>query len=147
MYMTYVNSKLQQRLKSGKDYARSPAGRKLGKTFPDTWITGPDPWLHDQYYAWHKHRSQAIYRGEGYEFTWEDWQHFWFQDDAWQRRGRGRDSLVLTRIDPDLPWHRDNCTMMTRLEHLRQKARKSQTGIKRGNYKKRRTSDGNDHRL
>lgn len=122
--MTYVNSKLKQMLREGITKPRHPSGRKLGKQFPEQWKVGPDPWLHDQYYAWLKHRSQAQYRGEEYLFTWEDWQYFWHHDDLWQQRGRSRDCLILTRIDEEKAWHRDNCHIITRLEHLRAKVKK-----------------------
>lgn len=139
--MSYVNSKLQQRLREdGGLCERHPCGRKLGKQFPEQWIVGPDPWLHDQYYAWHKHRSQARFRGEDYEFTWEDWQYFWFKDDLWQQRGRERHSLILTRIDEEKAWSRDNCQIITRLEHLRAK-------VNRKMWKLRKTKNGTDNRI
>jgi hypothetical protein len=95
-------------------------GRKTGRTYPNMWKTGPDPWLHDQYYAWLKHKSQAAYRGEEYNFTWEDWQYFWFTNERWRQRGRAADCLVLTRLDPEKEWSRSNCHMMIRQDHLRQ---------------------------
>jgi len=40
--------------------------------YPQNWCTGPDPRRHAQYYAWLKHKSQAHYRGELHELTWDN---------------------------------------------------------------------------
>lgn len=88
---------------------------------PFTWITGPDPRLHDQYVAWLRARCQARYRHEPWDLTFEDWCQIW--GDQWERRGRTRDTLCLSRKDYDLGWSQDNCDLVTRREHnLRQVA-------------------------
>jgi hypothetical protein len=120
--MSYVNYTLQKGLRAGNQ----KTGRKLGKQFPDMWVTGPDPWLHDEYYTWLKHKSQAAYRGEEYQFTWDDWQHHWHSDsEPWRQRGRARDDLILTRIDHEGAWSRVNCHIISRLEHLRATIRRN----------------------
>jgi hypothetical protein len=95
---------------------------KPRKMFPSNWVSGPDFLQHEIYYAWHKHRSQAKYRNEVYDLTWEDWQEIWSNTDLFLRRGRKSTDLTLTRIDDDGAWSMDNIQIMTRLEQL-QKAR------------------------
>jgi hypothetical protein len=97
------------------------------RMFPDNWISGPDPLQHDMYYAWSKHKSQAAYRRESHDLTWEDWQNIWANPVDFQNRGRKPEDLTLTRIDDDGAWTRDNVVIMTRLEQLRKSmARKMQ---------------------
>ena len=92
---------------------------KPRKIFPHNWCTGPDYYLHELYYAHQKHRSQARYRGEAYNLTWEDWQAIWSNPTDFHNRGRKPEDLTLTRVDPDQPWELSNCVVMTRLEQLR----------------------------
>jgi len=77
---------------------------------PDTWITGPDETVRDQYYAHLKHRAQARFRGEEYNLTWEDWQELWRC--CWQCRGRKATELSLYRIDNKLPWDTSNVVVV-----------------------------------
>lgn len=72
----------------------------------------------ERYYAWAKHRSQAHYRNESYSLSSEDWNLLWTEE-LWQQRGRHTDSIVLSRIDPLLPWSRNNVEFITRREQLR----------------------------
>ena len=72
----------------------------------------------ERYYAWAKHRSQAHYRNESYNLTSEDWNLLWTEE-LWQQRGRHTDSIVLSRIDPQRPWSRNNVEFITRREQLR----------------------------
>jgi len=92
---------------------------KPRKMFPENWVSGPDPLDHEKYYAWAKHRSQAHYRSEPYDLTWEDWQDIWSKPGEFLNRGRKPENLTLTRIDDDGAWTRDNVIVMTRLEQLR----------------------------
>ena len=91
-----------------------PAKRRKS---PERWVTGPNILEHEMYYAWSKHRSQAHYRGEQYDLTWEDWCQLWTLQD-FARRGRGRNDLTLTKIDPDLPWSLSNAQVMTRYDSI-----------------------------
>jgi len=84
---------------------------------PTAWCTGPDPVRHDKYYGWLKHRSQAQYRGEPHEITWEEWEHLW-TDEAWFARGRSVDSLCLSQIDYTQGWCINNVELITRAQHL-----------------------------
>jgi hypothetical protein len=100
---------------------------KPRRMFPTNWLSGPDPLMHDMYYAWAKHRSQANYRKEAYDLTWDDWQTIWANPVDFQNRGRKPEDLTLTRIDDDGAWTADNVEIMTRLEQLRKAmARKMQ---------------------
>lgn len=85
---------------------------------PSKWKSGPDPVAHEKYYAWLRHRAQAKFRKEHYTITWEEWQQLW-PDPLWHKRGRGRQDLVLSRVDLDQGWSMCNLEVTSRLEHLR----------------------------
>ena len=89
----------------------------MNKPRPHQWKSGPDPLAHDQYYAWLKHRSQAMYRKEAHELTFEQWQTIWNTDDNWSKRGNRSESVVLTRYDKEQPWNVDNCHIKNRKQH------------------------------
>ena len=84
---------------------------------PFTWRTGPDPVLHSKYVAWSRARAQALFRQEGWNLTFEEFEQIW--GDQWHRRGRARDDLCMTRTDPDLAWDTHNVELVTRAEHNR----------------------------
>lgn len=84
------------------------------------WKTGPDPRTHRQYTAWLKARSQARFRGETWNLTFEQYQEIW--GDQWEQRGRTRDSLCLSRRDYDLGWDASNIEVMTRQAHAARQA-------------------------
>lgn len=101
--------------------ARGPyknKGIKKGRK-PGTWKVGPDPRMHDQYIAWLKHKSQAAYRGEAHELTFEQWQTLWNDNFAWENRGRDNLCVNLVRQDKEKGWSWDNVEMVQRLEYLR----------------------------
>ena len=85
---------------------------------PEQWLSGPDELRHEQFYAWHKHRSQANYRKEKHELTFDDWLELWSDPEQWHNRGRQKDCWVLSRKDLEGAWSRDNCVIMTRYEQL-----------------------------
>lgn len=85
---------------------------------PDLWLSGPDPITHEKYYAWLKHKSQAKFRKEEYELTFEDWQSIW-SDADFVRRGRSKTDLCLSRTDVGAAWTLDNCNIVTREQHLK----------------------------
>ena len=84
---------------------------------PNTWITGPCIVTRDKYYAFLKHKSQAVYRKEPHSLTWEQWQSLWC-DEQWQRRGRRGDDICLGRLDWDLGWEYSNVETMTKRRHF-----------------------------
>lgn len=85
---------------------------------PARWISGPDPIDHDKYYAWLKHRSQARYRNEDYEITWEEWQTIW-PNELFLLRGRKLYDLCIARIDMDQSWNINNIVVHKRSEQLK----------------------------
>jgi len=86
---------------------------------PSSWVSGPDPRRHDQYTAWLKHKSQAAYRGEPHEISFEQWEAIWNEDWAWENRGRDNMSVNLTRLDREKGWTTDNVHIITRVQNLR----------------------------
>jgi hypothetical protein len=82
---------------------------------PHKWKTGPDPLRHDKFVGWHRHRSQALYRREPYELSFEDFEQAWGM--LWHQRGRHRNDYCLTRRDAKDPWSKDNTQVITRGEH------------------------------
>lgn len=90
---------------------------------PLNWHTGTDPFVHDLYYAWLKHRAQARFRGEGYHITFEQWQDLW-PEELWEQRGRLSSSLCLSRIDFWSDWDISNVEIITRREHLQKKRKR-----------------------
>lgn len=68
----------------------------------------------EQRLAWLQGGCQARYRGEVWNLTWEEFKTFWKDERRWRQRGRSVECLVLTRFDPDGPWDRHNCCILTR---------------------------------
>ena len=95
-------------------------GRKVN---PKYWKTGTCPISRDKKYAYLKHKSQANYRGESYELTFDDWCSLW-PDELWHRRGRRVDDLCLTRWDFNGEWSTVNTVVCTRRDHFRIKSGK-----------------------
>jgi hypothetical protein len=82
---------------------------------PHRWKTGPDPLTHEKFRGWHQHRSQAIFRKEPYELSFEDFEHIWGV--LWHQKGRHKDDYCLTRQDRTQPWTRTNTQVVPRGEH------------------------------
>lgn len=76
-----------------------------------------DPQDHAKFLVWHKARQQALFRGETWLLSPEDFIAVW--GDKWQFRGRHRLDLCLTRQDPTQPWQLSNCEIITRLTQFR----------------------------
>lgn len=91
---------------------------KTRKPRPNTWITGPDELTHEMFYAWHKHRSQARYRKEDYDLTFDQWLILWSNPEQWNNRGRQKTCWCLTRKDVAKSWSIDNCEVITRYDQL-----------------------------
>ncbi len=96
---------------------KRPARRGGTGSRPQVWVSGPDIVTHEKYVAFVKHRAQANFRKEPHDLTFEDWLSFWTVEN-WSNRGRKNTAVVLTRKDKTGPWSKDNCVIMTRLEHL-----------------------------
>lgn len=95
---------------------KTPPGNKPGTVFPDRWASGPDPELHRRYKVWIQQKNQAQYRGEAWDLPFLTWVDIWGLD--FDKKGKTRDCLCMTRIDLDQPWHKDNVKIITRAEHF-----------------------------
>ena len=78
-----------------------------------------DQFTHDRRRAWLRGRCQAVYREEGWDISFEDFCAIWHKSELFYRRGTGRDSVVLTRRDIELPWSRINCVIVTKLTQMK----------------------------
>ena len=67
--------------------------------------------------AFHRHRAQALFRGEGYEITEDYWNSVWTED-RFQLRGMRAECLCLTRRNINKPWAPGNLALMTRQVQL-----------------------------
>lgn len=79
---------------------------------PSTWKYS-DPFDHVRHNAWLKMKSQAAFRGEGWQLTVEEFFDFW-PEDKWLSRGRQKGHLCMTRLDAEKPWSKDNCHVVER---------------------------------
>lgn len=90
-------------------------------------------WL--QRLAYHRMRAQAIYRGEQWsdQFDFDTWWRIW--ETEWANRGTYADCTIMTRDDPEAPWHQDNVSLANRREWLQHCGRMSQGGSHRKGYR------------
>lgn len=88
----------------------------MGKPKPRAWFH-KDPAVHAKFDPWHKARSQANFRQEGWTLTFEEFQEFW-TDELWSQRGRASQDLAMTRVDPEQPWSKENVIIVTRRVQL-----------------------------
>jgi hypothetical protein len=90
---------------------------------PNTWISGPDEKLHDQYYCFMQQRNQARWRKEGWgdDLDFWTWKTVWDNSGEYERRGRKPEDYCMTRIDRTLPWTPDNIHIVRRIDHLKNK--------------------------
>jgi hypothetical protein len=77
-----------------------------------------DPFDHERYRPFLKARSQAWFRGEDWDLTFEDFCQLWTWD-HWQMRGKGSSDFAMARIDCEKGWNLDNCEIVTRRQQLR----------------------------
>ena len=93
---------------------RTKGGNARGVERPHVWKCGPDPYKHSMYIPFQRVKAQAKYRQEEFELDFEDFYQLW--NGYWEQRGRGGDDLVMTRIDWEKAWTKDNITLITRTE-------------------------------
>jgi hypothetical protein len=77
---------------------------------PKNWDSEETLIERDKYYALLKHRSQASFRGEIHDLTWEQWQELW-PTELWLNRGRSKHCHMLVRIDVNGAWTLNNVTV------------------------------------
>ena len=92
---------------------------KKGTSKPQVWISGPDPMRHSKYTPWLRARNQAIFRGEEYLLTFDEFCELW-TDELWVQRGRASESLSMTRLDHDGAWSIANCVIVSRSQQIRE---------------------------
>jgi len=98
---------------------------KIGSR-PHTWKVQGERG-HQQHIAWHRMRAQAIYRGEPWDLSFEQFQTAWGAN--WEMRGRAADQYCMTRLDPSAAWCPQNVDVIRRIDHLQQHRRRQQTGF------------------
>ena len=89
-------------------------------SWPDKWLSGPDPVKHARYPIWQQQRNQAQFRGEPWELDFATWYEIW--DPYWSVRGRNLGHYCMSRLDWDLGWSPDNVQIITRQEHSRRQS-------------------------
>jgi len=77
-----------------------------------------DPFKHELWYSFLKHRAQARFRGETYRLTWQNWQQIWTPA-LWAKRGRKPHSLRLTQKNSKLGWSFKNCEVVEHSSHMK----------------------------
>lgn len=97
---------------------------------PDLWISGPDPVLHEKYRVWGQQKNQAQWRRESWDLPFDVWVEIW--GDLYEQKGQTSDCMCMTRIDLDLPWHKDNVRIITRKEHFLSNRNKQGRFARRG---------------
>jgi len=78
-----------------------------------------DKFTTDRRLAWVRSRSQAWFRYEDWELTFEEYCTFFNSINRFYSRSRKSDGLVLTRLDSKKPWSKENCCIITRINQLR----------------------------
>ena len=96
---------------------------------PQVWIY-QDPLMHDMHHHWQVRKAQAKFRNEPWDLSIDEFYNIWKND--WHNRGRGRDNVCMSRLDPSLPWNTSNTILITRYDHLVQQAKNSIGKKKRG---------------
>jgi len=75
-----------------------------------------DDTLRSQHHAYNKMKAQAAFRKEAWALTLDDFFELW--QEHWYNRGRSCHNVILARIDPTQPWHKDNAEIISRIEHI-----------------------------
>ena len=102
---------------------------RLGKIYPDSWLSGPDEFRHSMYLPWLRAKAQANYRSEDWQLTFEEFFTLW--KDQWHNRGRLITSVCMSRDDMEGSWDINNTIIITRYEHIKRTAEhRKATGFK-----------------
>lgn len=72
--------------------------------------------LAEQKLAFARQKAQAKFRGESWQFEFEDWWRAW--QPLWSRRGMAREDLCMIRPDVHEPWSKNNYLIVTREQYL-----------------------------
>jgi hypothetical protein len=88
-------------------------------TYPNIWLSGPDPVDHKLYTDCQRARAQAWYRGEDWFITEQEYIDLWRQENRYLRKGRSTGSLCMIRLDIERAWTLDNVAIIERHKHFR----------------------------
>jgi hypothetical protein len=94
-----------------------------------------DPNRHAQHWAWLRKKAQAVFRGEQWTLTIEQWFKLWDDSGQWENRGRHPHASAIFMQDPELGWHIWNVEVCDRTVKLAELAR-GRTNNKGGRPKK-----------
>lgn len=111
----------------GEKTATNPkgGGRVRGRVYAHL-VTYPGI-QNEQRLAWNRMKAQAKFRdkqgrqGEAWALTWEEFQAIW--DRKWHLRGTNKESMVLTKINQEGNWTKDNVEICPRLEQWRRQSK------------------------
>jgi len=73
---------------------------------------------------WLRHKAQAKYRAEAYDFPYEAWLACWQLSGLQDQMGRLGHQYTMVRTDPRQPWHKDNIKIIQRSQHHTRRCRK-----------------------
>jgi hypothetical protein len=97
-------------------------GRRKGEN-PQQWLSGPDPVDHKLYNDCLRAKAQAMFRGEDWAITPEEYIKMWRHRDLYLSKGRSVSDLCLTRIDLEKGWTMDNVAIVSRHESMKRSGR------------------------
>ena len=75
----------------------------------------------DRLYAYTRAKNQATYRKEVWKIDLDQWFGLWNSSTLFYNRGTASHNVVLTRLNPTLPWCIDNIEIMSRTQQQRYK--------------------------
>jgi len=121
-----VEIKLESKLaaNAGKRPGKKPNMNKPPKR-PPTFTKGvqrphiwhhPDPEIHIKHHPWQMAKAQAVFRGEDWDLSFEEYCDIW--KDHWHNRGRKPENVCMTRHDDELGWEKSNIEIISRKEHF-----------------------------
>ena len=90
-----------------KNPKRNGKGAPRG-AHPEKWRFPYDAYKTGEHSRYVQQRTQAKYRGDAWDFEFEDWLSTWEQSGKQQQRGIQRGSWAMTRTDRTEAWSKDN---------------------------------------
>ena len=77
-----------------------------------------DPFDHERRHPFLMQKAQAVFRGELWNITFEEWCSFWTKEN-WDNRGRDSANFCMSRLDAKGAWEVSNVQIITRKQHLK----------------------------
>lgn len=78
----------------------------------------PNQFEQDRGKAFSRSRAQALFLGQTWTITFEEFCEFWPTEELFYQRSTKPRGLVLHRRDQNQGWTTDNCVIVTRYEQL-----------------------------